>query len=140
MRTLDDLVGDEAPALVKIDVEGAEGDLLAGGTRLLARPDAPVLVFEVISSWQDTAARPADLGSFLRSRGYELCRYEAEHVSLHPFDARDETFAGNVIAVKDTAPVLARPSVGRADRDAAMRSPGFRIVADEDASLAPSRS
>lgn len=35
------------PTLVKIDVEGLELQVLRGAERLLARPDAPVVVFEV---------------------------------------------------------------------------------------------
>jgi FkbM family methyltransferase len=42
---LDDLVGDRAVRMIKIDVEGAELGVLAGATRTLAR-DKPVVVFE----------------------------------------------------------------------------------------------
>src|ERR1700761_9770954 len=50
VTTLDDLVGDDPPALVKIDVEGSELLVMKGARRLLAGDGAdavaPVLLFE----------------------------------------------------------------------------------------------
>jgi len=45
VRRLDDLIGDRAPRLVKIDVEGAEREVLAGAADTLAR-HRPVVAFE----------------------------------------------------------------------------------------------
>jgi FkbM family methyltransferase len=42
--TLDDLLGGRAPDFVKIDVEGAEFDVLRGGQRILAEGDPTLLV------------------------------------------------------------------------------------------------
>lgn len=45
-RSLDDLIADVAPALVKLDIEGAEGDVLAASAGPTAWPTAPVLLVE----------------------------------------------------------------------------------------------
>lgn len=56
----------QPPALIKIDVEGAEAEVLRGGARVLGAADAPCLVFE--------AYPPNDLELFsiLGSHGYEV--------------------------------------------------------------------
>jgi FkbM family methyltransferase len=51
---------------MKIDVEGAELEVLAGASALLARDDAPAIVFETL----DVGA----VGSFLVPRGYAIRR------------------------------------------------------------------
>jgi FkbM family methyltransferase len=49
VSTLDDEVGDRAPRVIKIDVEGAELEVLEGGRALLARVK-PVVIFEHVAS------------------------------------------------------------------------------------------
>lgn len=73
--TLDDLVereGLDRVGLLKIDVEGYEGAVLAGGARLLAR-ERPDLAFEYTAPWWDAAgySLPDVLGS-LEALGYEV--------------------------------------------------------------------
>src|SRR4051812_13590363 len=50
VRTLDDLVGTNVPALVKIDVEGYERPVLMGATRTLADPRLHAVVMETNGS------------------------------------------------------------------------------------------
>ena len=40
VRTLDEVVGERVPLVMKIDVEGFETEVIAGGVRTLARPRA----------------------------------------------------------------------------------------------------
>jgi len=73
--TLDELVRREALALVrlvKIDVEGAEAAVLAGGREMLSR-DHPALAFEFTRDWWQAAGATLDavLGD-LRDLGYEV--------------------------------------------------------------------
>lgn len=49
VSTLDDQLGDLDPTIVKIDVEGAELDVLEGGRSMLARAK-PLLIFEHVAS------------------------------------------------------------------------------------------
>jgi hypothetical protein len=82
VRPLDDLVdeADGAPRLVKIDVEGAELDVIAGMTRLLRAPDIRLIV-EWHPVLQETAGYGADdLPRALWQAGFEL--FAASHTSV----------------------------------------------------------
>lgn len=60
--------GHRAPALVKVDVEGAELEVLSGATKLAASPQAPIWTLEV--NYETAAAfgyRPVELLDRLRS-------------------------------------------------------------------------
>jgi FkbM family methyltransferase len=82
---LDDIV-DVQPDLVKIDVEGAELDVLGGMTRLLAAP-AIALVIEWHPRLQQAAGYELDaLPRFLIEQGFKL--RAVSHVSTRALDAR----------------------------------------------------
>jgi FkbM family methyltransferase len=83
---LDDLV-DFEPDLVKIDVEGAELDVLAGMPRLLRSP-ALLLVVEWHPRLQEAAGFPPDaLPRALLSQGFEL--QAASHTRVRRLPPRD---------------------------------------------------
>lgn len=52
---LDDSFEDTPPALIKVDVEGGEAVVFAGAERLLAREDAPAIIFESFEIERDAA-------------------------------------------------------------------------------------
>jgi FkbM family methyltransferase len=72
VSTLDAELGDLSPAVVKIDVEGAELDVLEGGRSLLTRAK-PLLIFEHVASasalYEAAPVAPWDL---LAELGYEV--------------------------------------------------------------------
>lgn len=74
--TLDDLLADDPPDLVKIDVEGAEAAVLRGMSRLLARGDVSILleyhpwVEQVEPGATDAMARQ------LQQAGYRILRLD----------------------------------------------------------------
>ncbi len=79
LRTADGVVGSgtaPAPSVVKIDVEGAEAQVLDGMTGLLASSDLRTVLVEVHEpadhrpSIEDFGATPAEVGDTLRSHGY----------------------------------------------------------------------
>lgn len=83
---LDDLVAG-TPDLVKIDVEGAELDVLGGMTRMLAAP-AIQLIVEWHPLLQEAAGHPADaLPRALLAAGFTLLA--AGHLSSEPLTAAD---------------------------------------------------
>ena len=49
METLDNVVGNAQPVMMKVDVEGAELDVLSGADRVLANPSLNVIELETVS-------------------------------------------------------------------------------------------
>jgi FkbM family methyltransferase len=106
-----DLAG--AVAMMKIDVEGWESRVLAGGKEMFARMDAPVLQVE----FTDEAARAAgsscgDLYKTLERLGYRMFVYDSGMRALVPESMREEYPYVNLIAAKNPDAVNARVRSG----------------------------
>jgi hypothetical protein len=72
VSTLDDEVTDLSPSVVKIDVEGAELDVLRGGRELLERARPTLILEHVASAAALYDTRSGDIWDLLRSHGYEV--------------------------------------------------------------------
>lgn len=88
--------------MMKIDVEGWESRLLAGGSRTLSRPDAPILQVE----FTDEAAVAAGsnchkLYRTLEALGYRIFTYDRKHRQLLQDPVREVYPYVNLIAAKD---------------------------------------
>jgi FkbM family methyltransferase len=107
VTTLHELVGDDPPALIKIDVEGSELLVMKGARRLLARENgvAPVLLFEHAGYCAHFGITPAEVRAFLRSVGYTIYLLNGE---LSPWHSDELPPTLNVIACRDVAAVRAR--------------------------------
>jgi FkbM family methyltransferase len=78
VSTLDAELGELSPAVVKIDVEGAELDVLEGGRSLLTRAK-PLLIFEHVASASALyEAAPAAAWDLLAELGYEVLSVTGE--------------------------------------------------------------
>jgi FkbM family methyltransferase len=104
VTTLDKLVGGDPPALVKIDVEGAELSVLRGASQLLSS-QGPVLLFEHAGHSAHFGVTPTDLRRFLAEHGYSIYLLDGELTPWHS-DAQPPT--PNVVATRDIAAVRAR--------------------------------
>ncbi len=106
VTTLDALVGDDPPALVKIDVEGSELLVMQGARRLLAdEARAPVLVFEHAGHGSHFGITPAQVRAALSEQGYGIYLLDG---ALTPWDSDAQPPTPNVIACRDVAAVRAR--------------------------------
>jgi FkbM family methyltransferase len=107
VTTLDELVGDDPPALIKIDVEGSELLVMKGARRLLAGANgaAPVLLFEHAGYCAHFGITPAEVRAFLRSVGYTIYLLNGE---LSPWHSDELPPTLNVVACRDIAAVRAR--------------------------------
>jgi FkbM family methyltransferase len=105
VTTLDELVGDDPPALIKIDVEGSELLVMKGACGLLTAADAPVLLFEHAGYCAHFGITPAEVRGFLRSVGYTIYLLNGE---LSPWHSDELPPTLNVIACRDVAAVRAR--------------------------------
>ena len=107
VRTINSLNISPPVRVVKIDVEGAEPQVLDGARGLIAR-DRPILLLEIFPQWLRTVSNvtPETLLASLRETGYRVFRLIETGIGreLHPGD--DGTEPGgreyfNVIAISD---------------------------------------
>lgn len=75
MRSLDSIVGAEAPVLIKIDVEGYEEQVVRGAERTLAKPSLLALELETVSTATE---------QMLLRRGFERVSYDPFGRNLVP--------------------------------------------------------
>ena len=75
---LDDLLGDTTGpiAVCKIDVEGAEWEVLKGAQRLIASGRLPLLILELRGHLQAFGQNENDFITWLHAQGYRLARYQ----------------------------------------------------------------
>jgi FkbM family methyltransferase len=89
---LDGVEVENAPALIKIDVEGFELNVLKGGVNFLNNHDYPPILFEAWNfDWFEEGKR--QLMSFISELGYVLTNIGAtDWVAQHPRSKREITF------------------------------------------------
>jgi FkbM family methyltransferase len=110
VTTLDELVGGDPPALIKIDVEGSELKVMLGGRGLLtAGEPAPVLLFEQAGHGVHFGITPGDVRAFLREVGYRIFLLDGH---LTPWDTNLLPPTPNVVACRDVGAVRARLDSG----------------------------
>lgn len=108
VTTLDELATGRMPTLVKIDVEGAELDVLRGGERLLAARPSPTLIMELNGLCERFGASPTMIRDHLARFGYMLYEYDGRSNELTPFTADGLPDSKNVIATNDVDGVRKR--------------------------------
>jgi FkbM family methyltransferase len=98
VTTLDAIFREQAPTLIKIDVEGFEMAVLNGGARTLADPRLRAVIAELNCSGETYGHDDAEIRNRLESFGFECVQYL-------PFERRiveRRTFEpGNVVFVRD---------------------------------------
>ncbi len=108
MVTLDEALGEETPAVVKIDVEGFETEVVRGGKRVLAEPGLLAIVMELNGSGARYGYDEAALRTRLREFGFSEFTYAPLERRLTPVLAAADLPPGNVILVRDADAMRAR--------------------------------
>jgi len=104
VRTLDDLVGGNVPAVIKIDVEGYERPVLRGASRTLSDPRLQAVVMETNGSGARYGVADDELLAIMGRSGFAPFIYD-------PFERRlvaSESHDGNTVFVRDTEAVAHR--------------------------------
>lgn len=119
VETLDHMLTDHHPRFIKIDVEGAELDVLQGGRAVLER-DRPVLLCELFEPWQNRFGRTCqDISSYLEQLGYRGFLVDLKPSSpggieavpiTGPIPDRERIYNGLFSPQEDTPAILERIS------------------------------
>jgi FkbM family methyltransferase len=110
--TLDEIVSAVSVpqiTLVKIDVEGAEPEVLSGGAQVIAAQCCPLIMIEFTEA--NLARRGITsirLARQLESLGYELCEFSTEALELLPFQVEGPIWYKNLFACIDRVAVNSR--------------------------------
>ncbi len=86
MRTLDDLVGDRSPRLMKLDVEGFEKPALLGAGRVLSDPRLLAIVIELNGCGRRYGVDDGEIDALLRQAGFAPHDYDVAARKLTPLD------------------------------------------------------
>lgn len=103
VKRLDDIVGDRAPALVKVDVEGFEREVLSGGGATLTRCGAAIV---------EVSQHHAEVLAMLARCGLTPVSYALETRRLEPRSGL-EPARGNTLFVRDLAEARQRVTSAR---------------------------
>jgi len=76
VRTLDDILAGVSPSVLKVDVEGFEQKVLAGGRGTLASPALQAVIIELNGAGGRYGFDDADVVQTMRDSGFEPCAYE----------------------------------------------------------------
>ncbi|MQX37763.1 FkbM family methyltransferase [Roseospira navarrensis] len=108
VSTLDAVVGDRAPTVLKIDVEGFEGQVLQGARRVLESPALCAVILEANGLNAHYGQSNETLGELMAGLGFTPHGYDPRTRALGPPPAG----AANVIFVRDRARVMERVRAG----------------------------
>ncbi len=111
---LDELLADCEPFAIKIDVEGFEREVLAGGARALSRSTLQVVVIEVGEQLHREGQPEKPVVEMLREAGFTSYTYDPRNRQV--IATTEPSVVGNYIFVRDVAIVRERVSTARTYR------------------------
>lgn len=98
MRRLDDILADDPPTLIKIDVEGYEARVLGGAETTLRRPSLLAVLVELNGSAYRYGGTDDAVRSHLQDAGFVSARYDVPNRTLHVTTSKSEV--GNTLYVR----------------------------------------
>jgi FkbM family methyltransferase len=108
MDTLDAVVGERTPTFLKIDVEGFERRVLAGGSRTLASTTLLAVLIELNSSGLSYGDADESVHDEMLRYGFHSFRYEPWTRSLVSLNDQINRAAGNTLYIRDLAAIERR--------------------------------
>lgn len=113
VRTMDELCAGRVPRVLKIDVEGHEASVLAGGHATLAAAGVDAVLMETNDSGAKFGVSDRSLIETMRSHGFTACTYDAIKREIRPTDkgAANTVFVRDLIATGARCKAAARYSL-----------------------------
>lgn len=99
VRTLDHLCAGDPPALIKMDVEGYEREVLKGAFETLLQPSLKAVIVELNDASRRYGSSESDVAGQLTEAGFIRVRYDPARRLLAPGDTPSPT--GNGLFVRD---------------------------------------
>lgn len=112
VTTVDDVIGDRSPTLMKIDAEGCEVEVLEGAIHTLRNPALIALIVETDGFEERPGTRSGHAHRLVTDAGYAPCTYDPKKRSLLPREKGE--VSSNIIYAKDIDAVRARVATARA--------------------------
>lgn len=107
VRTLDSVLDGASPALIKMDVEGFETEVLAGAERTLADPDLLAIIMELNGSGSRYGFDEDALHRDLLACGFSTYRYRPFERVLEPLNGA-RSGGGSTLYVRDAGRLAER--------------------------------
>ena len=104
VTTLDLLCAPRLPAVIKIDVEGHEIPVLAGGTTVLGAPEVQAVLMETNGSGERYGSSDDAIIARMREHGFTPCRYDWKSRTIEAAERGGQ----NTIFIRDIEAVQAR--------------------------------
>ena len=107
VRPLDAVVGGAEPAVLKIDVEGFETEVILGGAATLARPSLLAVIMELNGSGKRYGYDETAIHQAMLDHGFRTFSYRPFTRELIALDSTNHT-SGNTLYLKDVEQVTER--------------------------------
>lgn len=105
-KTLDDLIGNEQPNVMKLDVEGYEYQVLLGSKTLLSKTSLKVIICEITELSKRFSNTQEDIFSYLYNYGFEPHLYDPFERKAIPLS--DNSRGNNVIFIRKNTQISTR--------------------------------
>jgi len=107
VKTLDDILEDFEPTLIKIDVEGFETNVIAGARKTLSNPSLLGVVMELNGSGSRYGFDEASLHAVMLDYGFTTFKYDPLTRQLMPNNRQSQN-VGNMLYLRNVEQVIER--------------------------------
>lgn len=102
---LDELMGEQHPTMIKMDVEGFETEVIRGGGQTFGSPKLDAVLIELNGAGERYGYAEDDIRKKFSDWGFSTCHYDPLTRKLLTIDDQEAARSGNTLYIKDVAAV-----------------------------------